>query len=50
MVDIFRKALVGPQRASLAVYYTTEKDSKDKPMGTLLENIKKFKTETRTYE
>ncbi len=50
MVDIFRGALLGPKRTSLAVYYTTDKDPKEKPMGTLLKDVKAFKAQTPIYE
>ncbi len=50
VVDLYKNALVGPKKASLSVYYTTEKATMDKPLGTVLENVKAFKENTPIYE
>lgn len=50
MIEIYKKALLGPQKASLSVYHTTEQNPKEKPSGDLVQDLRSFKSKSKIYE
>lgn len=49
MLDIFRRALTSKDRSTLSVYFSTEKNSKEKVSGTPLLDVKKFKSQAPVF-
>jgi insulysin len=50
MVEVFRRALLGPKKASLSVYFTVQEKPEEKPMGSLVMDVKTLKSETPIYQ
>ncbi len=50
MLETYRRALLDPNKASLSVFYSVEKAPKEKPVGTLVQDVKKLKTESSVYQ
>ncbi|MBI2601661.1 MAG: insulinase family protein [Deltaproteobacteria bacterium] len=50
MLGIFKSALTGKTKASLSIYYSTEKTPKEKPKGTLIQDADAFKKKGRVFK
>lgn len=49
MLEVYRRAFKEVSKASLSVFYSVEKDPSEKPLGTLVQDVKKLKAESNVY-